>query len=51
MENKSSDVKECPFCHSDKIKKMPNEKFDDMYHCEGCNHGFRYDQRVNLNSK
>ena len=51
MVNNNSDVKECPFCHSDKIKKVENDKFDDLFNCESCNHRFRYDQRVNLNSK
>ena len=43
--------KECPFCHSDKIKKVENEKFNDLYYCESCNHRFREDPKVHDTAK
>ena len=40
-----TEVKECPFCHSDRISsiKAENDKFGDTYYCESCEHRFRYD--------
>lgn len=36
-------IKECPFCHSDRITKVEAAEFSDLYYCERCEHRFRYD--------
>jgi ribosomal protein L37AE/L43A len=51
MVNNNSKVDECPFCHSKDVKRVENDKFDDLFFCEGCNHRFRYDPTVNFTSK
>lgn len=45
------EVRECPFCHSDQVKKVENDKYNDLYFCESCNHRFRYDEEVNQTIK
>jgi len=38
------EYKECPFCHSEKIEEVENDKFDDLYYCNSCEHRFRYNE-------
>jgi hypothetical protein len=47
----NSKVDECPFCHSNQIKNVPNEKTNDLFYCEACNHRFRYDPMCNFTTK
>ena len=43
----SEKIHECPFCHGSSITKLQNDKYEDMYFCENCEHRFRYDPLVN----